>query len=324
MSALSARAVRFHEYGEPLDVLVAELGEIPDPPPNTVRIRVSATGLNPADIEICRGFMPGSLPRGIGCDAAGIVDALGEGVEDVDVGDAVFGIVDFAGQPSAGLADLAILRTWFTLPTGLSMAAASTLPMVVSTAVLTLDAMRPEPGSTLLVHGAGSMVGFAAVQVALRRGVRVIATAGPTFAPDLASFGAQVTSYGPGMRERVQALAGREIDLVLDTPRPHEGVLPDLIALVGGDPERVVTVSNHAEARRLGARVNLDELRASGALAHRGFLAEYAELAAAGRFRLPIARTFALEDWRNAVERLVSGAPHGKLVLLPGEAEPAE
>lgn len=319
MAALPSRTVRFHEEGEPLDVLVQERTEIPDPPAKTIRIRVAAVGLNPADIQICRGFMRGSLPRGIGCDAAGIVDAIGAGVDGIEVDDRVFGIVDFAGQASAGLADLAILRTWFRVPEGLAMAAAATLPMVVSTAVLTLDLMDPKPGTTLLVHGAGSMVGYAAVQIAVRRGVRVIATAGPTFADDLEAFGAQVTSYGHGMADRVRALAGGDVDLVLDTPRPSEGVLPELIALAGGDAKRVVTISNHDEARRLGARVNLDELAVSGALADRGFLDEYARLAATGGFRLPIAKQYPLGQWREAVERLVSGTPHGKLVLLPGD-----
>jgi NADPH:quinone reductase-like Zn-dependent oxidoreductase len=180
--------------------------------------------------------------------------------------------------------------------------------------------MDPRPGATLLVHGAGSMVGYAAVQIALRRGVRVIATAGPTFAGELAAFGAEVTAYGPGMADRVRALAGGDVDLVLDTPRPMVGVLPELIALAGGDPKRVVTVSNHDEARRLGARVNLDELIPSGALARRGFLAESAALAAAGGLRIPIAKAYPLDAWRDAVELLASGTPHGKVVLLPGSA----
>jgi NADPH:quinone reductase-like Zn-dependent oxidoreductase len=317
MTAIPSRTVRFHEHGEALDVLLEERTEIPDPPASAVRIRVAATALNPADLEICRGFAAGSLPRGIGCDAAGVVDALGDGVTDLRIGDAVFGIVDFAGQASAGAADVAILRTWFRIPDGLSASAAAALPMVVSTAVLTLDLLDLRPGMTLLVHGAGSMVGFAAVQVALRRGVRVIATAGPTFASELATFGAAVTPYGPGMADRVRALAGGDVDLVLDTPRPREGVLPELVALAGGDPKRVVTVSNHEEARRLGARVNLDELIPSGALAHRGFLADYAALAAAGEFRIPIAQEYPLDSWHDAVELLVAGTPHGKLVLVP-------
>ncbi|HEV7185731.1 MAG TPA: NADP-dependent oxidoreductase [Leifsonia sp.] len=317
MSAVRSRTIRFHEYGEPADVLRQEVTEIPDPPVGRVRIRVAAAGLNPADWELCRGFMPGTLPRGIGADLAGTVDAIGDGVTDVAVGDLVFGSADFAGQPSAGAADVAILRSWFRVPADLDPVVAATLSMVVTTAVWTLDLMKVGPGQTLLVHGAGGMVGYAAVQVALRLGARVIATAGPTFAADLEGFGALVTPYGKGMADRVRALAGGDIDLVLDVPRPSEGTLPELVALAGGEPRRVMTISNHAEARRLGARVNVDEFMAAGALPDSNILNDWAALAAAGEFRLPIARTYSLGEWRDAVERSVSGSPRGKLVLLP-------
>lgn len=317
MGTITSRTVRFHTHGEPADVLRLEVAEIPEPAADRVRVTVVATGLNPADWELCRGFMPGTLPRGIGSDVAGRVESVGADVTDVQVGDLVFGSADFAAQSSAGAADAAILRTWFRIPEGLDPIAAATLPMVVTTAVWTLDVMNLRAGQTLLVHGAGGMVGYAAVQVALRRGARVIATAGPTFAPDLETFGALVTSYGDGMAARVRELAGGEVDLVLDVPRPSEGTLPDLIALAGGDPKRVVTISNHDEARRLGARVNIDELLAGGTFPDSGIVNDYAALAAAGEFRLPIARTYALEEWRDAVELSVSGSPRGKLVLLP-------
>ena len=121
--------------------------EIPDPPSGRVRVRVVAVGLNPADWELCRGFMPGTLPRGIGYDVAGIVDAIGgdvgqeadTGRETVSVGDVVFGTADFVGQPSAGAADVAILNNWLRVPAGLDPVQAATLPMVVQTAAWTLE-----------------------------------------------------------------------------------------------------------------------------------------------------------------------------------------
>ncbi len=318
MPAVASRAIRFHRTGEPLDVLREERVEIADPPSGQVRVRVLAAGLNPADWELCRGFMPGTLPRGIGYDVAGVVDAIGAG-SPVEAGDVVFGTADFAGRPSAGAADYAILNNWAPVPPGLDPVRAATLPMVVQTAAWTLEILDPRPGSTLLIHGAGGMAGYACVQVALRRGVHVIATAGPTFAADLEKLGARVTGYGDGMPERVRALnGGGDVDLVLDTPRPSPGTLPHLIALAGGDPKRVMTISNHAEARSLGARVNIDELTAQ-LTPLSGLLPRYAALAAEGAFHLPIARTYPLDEWRSAVELSLSGNPHGKLVLLPGD-----
>jgi NADPH:quinone reductase-like Zn-dependent oxidoreductase len=332
--SVSSRVIRFHEIGEPFDVLREERIDIADPPSGNVRVRVLAAALNPADWELCRGFMPGTLPRGIGYDVAGIVDAVGPDVADihrdtgadrgpgsgtVGVGDVVFGTADFVGQPSAGAADVAILNSWFRVPDGLDPVQAATLPMVVQTAAWTLELMDLHPGTTLLVHGAGGMVGYAAVQIALRSGARVIATAGPTFTADLEGFGARVTTYGEGMPARVRALTGgHDVDLVLDTPRPSPGTLPDLIALAGGDPRRVVTISNHEEARNLGARVNIDELRA-GLTPSTVLLPQYAALAAQGAFRLPIAKSYSLEQWRDAAHLSLEGNPHGKVVLLPGQ-----
>ena len=316
MSATESRAVRFSEHGEPLDVLHRDVVEVADPAADRIRVRVAATGLNPADWELCRGFMPGTLPRGIGFDVAGTVDAVGAGVADVAVGDLVFGTSDFAAQPSAGAADLAILNLWFPVPDGLDAVHAATLPMVLQTAVWTLDVMGVQPGRTLLVHGAGGMVGYAAVQVARRRGIRVIATAGPSLAGDLEGFGALVTPYGDGMVDRVRALADGPIDHVLDVSRPNPGAIAALVE-IAGDPARLVTISNHDEARAQGARVNIDELLATGAFPASDFVAAYAALAAAGEFRLPIARTFPLDDWRAAAELSLSGAPHGKVVLVP-------
>lgn len=330
MPSVSSHVIRFHEVGEPFDVLREERIEIPDPPAGKVRVRVLAAGLNPADWELCRGFMPGTLPRGIGYEVAGVVDAVGPDGPDgpdgsgaagvgVGVGDIVFGITDFVGQPSAGVADFAILNTCFPIPDGLDPVQAATLPMVVQTAVWTLEIMAVQPGTTLLINGAGGMAGYAAVQIALSRGVHVIATAGPTFTADLEGFGARVTTYGEGMPARVRELTdGRDVDLVLDTPRPSPGTLPDLIALVGGDPRRVVTISNHEEARSLGARVNIDELRQPGLTPPTVLLPQYASLAAQGEFRLPLAKSYPLEQWRDAVDLSLAGNPHGKVVLIPG------
>jgi NADPH:quinone reductase-like Zn-dependent oxidoreductase len=209
------------------------------------------------------------------------------------------------------------LNNWSPVPDGLDPVQAATLPMVVQTAAWTLEVMNLTPGATLLVHGAGGMVGYATVQIALSRGAQVIATAGPTFTADLEGFGARVTSYGTGMVDRVRALTdGEDVDLVLDTPRPSPGTLPDLIALAGGDPRRVMTISNHDEARALGARVNIDEL-GPGLTPLTELMSEYAALAAQGAFRLPIAQSYPFGQWRDAVQLSLSGNPHGKVVLLP-------
>jgi NADPH:quinone reductase-like Zn-dependent oxidoreductase len=316
MAAIASRTVRFHEHGEPLDVLRDELTEIPDPPPGMIRIRVAAAGLNPADWQVCRGFRSGLLPRGIGFDVAGTVESCGDGVADVQPGDLVLGIPDVMGQTSGGAADVAILQEWTPVPTGLGAVHAAVLPMVVRTAAWTLGALEIGPGQTVFIHGGGSMVGYAMVQVARDLGARVITSAGPTYATDLTAFGATVTSYGDGMAARVRDLAGGNIDVTIDAAPPAPGTIAELIAIAGG-ADRVVTISNHDEARALGARVNLDLLTPQTMTPARLLLPDFAARAAAGTFRLPIARLFTLDDWRDATQLSLSGTPHGKVVLIP-------
>src|SRR5580692_9228212 len=211
------RTVRFHEYGEPADVLRLETAPVPDPGPGRIRVAVHACGLAPADWALCRGLFAGTLPRGIGCDVAGAVDAIGDGVTDVAVGDRVFGTADFAHCPSAGAADHAIMDHWFAVPAGLDLTEAAALPMALDTAYLHLTALGLTPGRTILINGAGATIGFAAVQIALIRGMRVIATAGDTYAGRLRDLGAAVTGYGDGVVQRVKAISEGPVDLVLNT-----------------------------------------------------------------------------------------------------------
>ena len=312
---LLMRTVRFRQYGEPGDVLHLEETEVPTPEPGRVRVAVHACGLAPADWALCRGLFPGRLPRGIGCDVSGVVDAVGDGVTDIAVGDRVFGTADWASCPSAGAADHAIMDHWFAVPAGLDLTQAAALPMALDTAYLHLTALGLTPGRTILVNGAGGTIGFAAVQIALIRGLRVIATAGDTYAGRLRDLGVAVTGYGDGLVQRVKAISQDPVDLVLDTA-PVGGALPDLVEIAGGDPRRVLTISDIEAARELGVR---DTFREAPALLSHRFEAfpEFAQLAADGAFTVPIARTFPLEDWRAALEISLTGHARGKLLLLP-------
>jgi NADPH:quinone reductase-like Zn-dependent oxidoreductase len=309
--------IRFHEYGEPADVLRMEQATVPNPGPDRIRVLVHACGLNPADWALCRGLFPGLLPRGIGLEVSGTVDAIGDNVSDVAVGDLVLGSADYAGGHSAGAADLTIVDHWARVPAGLDLIQAAALPMAVETAYRSIENLRVTAEHTLLVHGAGSTVGFAAAQIGLLRGARVVATAGETYAERLRALGATVTSYGEGMVERVKEAVNGPVDLVLSAA-PVGGALPDLVRIADGDPRRVLTLSDTpAVADELGVRTSFTE---EGPGLRYDVLDEYARYAAEGRFSIPVARTFALEDWRTAVDIGLSGRARGKLVLLPANA----
>ena len=311
MSDAVTTTIRFHTYGDPADVLRLEQAQVPDPGPSRIRVRVHACGLNPADWALCEGLFAGSLPRGIGLEVAGIVDAVGEGIGDIAVGDEVLGSADYAGASSAGAANMAILDHWAPLPRGLGMVDAAALPMAVTTAYANVVALGVRAGQIIVVHGAGTTVGFAAVQIACDMGAHVIATAGSTHAERLRTIGALVTPYGEGMVERVRGLAGGTPDLILDTA-PISGALPDLVRIADGDARRVLTISDFGSAAALGVRTSFGE----NAELRYDVLGEYAERATAGTFSIPVARTYRFDEWRDAVELSRSGHAHGKLVLL--------
>jgi len=108
-----------------------------------------------------RGLFASGLPRGVGLDVSGTVDAVGEGVTEVQIGAQVLGPADYSGYPSAGASEFAILRVWTPVPEGLDLVDAATLPMAVETAYRGIDLLGVSGEHTLLVYGAGTMMGFA-------------------------------------------------------------------------------------------------------------------------------------------------------------------
>ena len=210
MSAAPSRTVRFHEYGEPLDVLRLEQVDVADPAPGQVRVRVAATGLNPADWEICRGFQAGSTAQGLR------LRRVGNGRRDRRRHRGRRhrrpGVRhrrrDRAAERRAPPTSRSC-SNWFPIPDGTrSRRGGDAADGGDDRGAGPWTCWTSGPGTTLLVNGAGGMVGYAAVQVARRAGARVIATAGPALTADLEGFGALVTSYGPGMVARVRELAG--------------------------------------------------------------------------------------------------------------------
>ena len=311
-AAMTMKALQFDRHGEWSDVLELRELALAAPAPDQVRVRVHACGLNPMDWVLCLGGMPGPLPGGVGLDVSGTVEAIGGEVTDVRVGDQVYGVPDYSGYPTAGVAEQAILAVWRPVPAGLDLLQAAALPMAVETAVRSLDLLGVTAGETLLVNGGGTMVGFAAVQIALARGARVVATAGDTFAERLRSFGARVTRYGEGMAERVRELAGGAPDRVLHAALAP-GLLPELVGIADGDPRRVMSITDFDE-QGLGVRTTGRE---PDLVPRYDALAPWAEEAARGRFVVPIAHAFGLDDWRLAFERSRSGHAHGKILILP-------
>jgi NADPH:quinone reductase-like Zn-dependent oxidoreductase len=238
------RAVTFTEYGGPEVLHVADVDE-PHPGRGQIRVAVRAAGVNPVDWKARSGMMhdvmPVSFPAIDGREAAGVVDELGPEVEDVGLGDEVFG---FSVGGAAG--EHAVLDDFARKPASLSWEEAAALPVAVETSVRVFNVLGGvSEGQTLVVDGAAGGVGTAAVQLARARGARVIGTASEPNHEFLRSLGAEPTTYGEGLVERVRALAPDGVDLAFDTA--GKGGVADLITLTG-DPARVATIADFGAA----------------------------------------------------------------------------
>jgi NADPH:quinone reductase-like Zn-dependent oxidoreductase len=302
------KAVTFTEYGGP-DVLHVADADTPRPGPGQVRIAVRAAGVNPIDWKarsgMIRDVMPLQFPVIDGREAAGVVDEVGPDVSGVAPGDVVFG---FAVGGAA--AEEAVLDDCARKPAGLAWEEAAALPVAVETSLRVFGVLGGVgEGQTLVVNGAAGGVGVAAVQIARARGARVIGTASEANHEFLRSLGAEPTTYGDGMADRIRALAPDGVDLAFDTA--GKGGIPDLITLTG-DPARVATIADFGAAA-LGVKVTGGaEGRAPGALD------EAAALVEAGRLSMPVAQTFTFAEAADAHRVSYEGHVRGKLVLIPG------
>jgi NADPH:quinone reductase-like Zn-dependent oxidoreductase len=188
------KAVRFHEYGDP-DVLRYEDVDQPVPSTGQVRVRVAATTFNGVDGNIRAGLMQGpmplTLPHTPGLDVAGTIDALGEGVSGLEVGEQVVGFLPFVDDGASAEYVLAPAESLAPAPTSIPLADAAALPLVGLTAWQALfDHAALQSGQRVLVSGAGGAVGGYAVQLAKSAGARVIATASPRSSDQVKANGA--------------------------------------------------------------------------------------------------------------------------------------
>lgn len=313
------RAVQFSEYGPPGVVHVAEV-EAPHAGPGEIRVAVRASGLSAGETYLRSGMLrdvvPTTFPYRTGFDAAGVVDEVGDGVAGVGVGDEVFGMTTMAARGAN--ADHAVLAAWAPKPAAWSWEEAGGAAGSVETSTRVLDRLAAGAGHTVLVQGAAGGVGTVAVQMAIARGATVIGTAGEHNHDFLRSLAAQPTTYGPGLVERVRALAPAGVNAVFDCAG---GALPDLIA-IAGDPARVVTIADFtAAAHGVHMSHGAPSDDTATTLGTADPLALHAldiatKLAEQGRLRIPVAATFPLPEAPSAHELSESRHARGKIVLV--------
>ena len=169
-----AKAIRFHTIGGP-EVLELETVEVGEPGPGQARVRHTYVAVNFIDIYFRTGRYPLALPNGLGSDAVGVVEAVGEGVTDIKAGDRV----GYLLGPQGAYSDVRLMPAdvLIPLPVDLSDRTASTLMMKGMTAQYLFRQVYPlKGGETILYHAAAGGVGLVACQWARAIGVSMIGT----------------------------------------------------------------------------------------------------------------------------------------------------
>jgi NADPH2:quinone reductase len=324
-----ATAIRMHCTGGP-EVLELEQVEVGEPGPGQVRLRHAAVGLNYADTYFRNGTYPMPLPAGMGVEAAGVVETIGEGVTHVAVGDRVTytGFLNTLGAYSTErlIAAAPLIR----LPDAIGFETAAAMTMRGLTSAYLMRRIHPfQAGDTLLLHAAAGGVGLIVSQWARLLGITVIGTVSTDAKAEVAkAHGCTHTiNYShEDVAARVKELTGgRGVDVVFDSvgkttfmasldslkrrglmvcvgtaSGPIEGFNPNLLAMKGSlyltRPALADYIADPAEKAELAAEV----------FGH----------VAAGRIQIDIHQRYALEDAQQAHRDLESRQTTGSSVFV--------
>ncbi|TDW77821.1 NADP-dependent oxidoreductase [Kribbella pratensis] len=308
------KAVRFHATGGP-EVLRYEDAELPIPGVGQVRIQVAGSAYNPADGGLRGGFLPipVTLPHIPGYDVSGTVDALGDGVDGLAVGESVVGFIPMDADGSAAQYVVAPADALVKAPTSIPLADAAGLPSVGLTASQALfEAGELKAGQRLLINGAGGPVGGYAVQLAKRAGAYVIATASPRSSEIVKAAGAD---------EIIDHTAITVLDAVtepVDVLLNLAPITPDgFTALVARVRDGGVVVSTTPTVPTPGDEQR--NVRAATIFLHpdADVLSHLVGLVDSGDLHVEIARRVPLSELPAIHQQADAGEIHGKVVAVP-------
>jgi len=291
---------------------VLKYGDLPDPVagPGEVVVDIHAASVNGADWKVRAGqYAPiETFPYILGRDFSGVVSAVGEGVTDLKVGDAVFGVCD-VGQEGAHAEKIAIKASIVAKkPDALSHQAAAALALTGLTALVSIeDTLELKPGETILIQGGAGGVASFAIQAAKHIGARVISTTSAGNVDYVKSLGAdEVIDYNA--KDFTEVVSN--VDAVFDTVGPGVDIPSFSVLKPGGRAAFIASggrppQSPRDDVRTLRPKVGRD----------REHLERIAELVAAGAVRVPEIKTYSLEQAEEA--HRVSEGRHfrGKLVF---------
>ncbi len=322
-----AKAIRFYETGGP-EVLRLETVEVGDPGPGQARVRHTGIAVNFIDIYVRTGRYPAPLPSGLGSDAVGVVEAVGEGVSEVAVGDRVGYLIG----PQGAYSDVRLMpaAVLIKLPEGISDSTAATLMMKGMTAQYLFRQVFPlKGGETILYHAAAGGVGLIACQWARAMGVTMIGTVSTDEKAALAKANGCTHTIIAGREDIAQRV--KEITGGKGVPVVFDSVGKDTLeASLNSLQPRGTLVSNGTSSGPVV--IDTMQLAAKGSLwatrpammhyimprAHMLDMAqEVFDMVLAGKIKSEASQTFALADAADAHRALESRKTVGATVLLP-------
>src|SRR5215204_6118368 len=299
-----------------------QLQETPSPQlaSNEILVRVHASSINAFDVAVATGMLRGMMeyqfPVTIGLDLAGVGEEVGSEVSRYQVGDEVFGFLGKAVLHEGTWTDyVASPEDMFVAPkpTSLDFLEAAALPQAGVTALQSVDALDPSEGDRVLVVGATGGVGSYTVQLAAKRGARVIATARSEDEDYVRGLGAAET-VDHTREDIVSAIRERYpdgIEGLADFANYADGFAPlaELVAPGG----RAASTLGAADEEQLAAR----DVRATNVVgtSDPALLTRLAELADSGELRVPVQRTFSLEEATDGLEAFQGGHVRGKFAI---------
>lgn len=302
-----SRAVVFDAYGD-ADVLHIVEVEVPEPGPHRVRVRVKAAGVQPFEClfrsGVARQWVPASFPQRLGNEFAGVIDAVGDDVTALSIGDEVLGwamLASYSEHVVVGVDELV------AKPPRMPWTEAGVLSASGQTAATALTQLRVADADTVLIHAAAGGVGSFAVQIARSRGATVIGTASEPNHDYLRSLGAIPVAYGDGLTERVRDAAPDGVDAALDAAGTEEALRVSLELV--DEKDRIGAVAFNPFAGELGTRRFSTKRSAAQ-------LRELTDLYTAGKLQIVIQHTYPLDAAAEAHRAVETGHVRGKIVLM--------
>ncbi|MHA7189303.1 NADP-dependent oxidoreductase [Arthrobacter sp. MDT2-16] len=308
------KAIQFQEVGGPEVLRYREIVQ-PVPAAGQVRLHVAASAFNAADNGMRAGFLPIpiELPHVPGYDVSGTIDAVGEGVDGLTVGDPVIAFLPMERDGGAAEYVVAPADAVVAAPTSIPLADAAALPSVALTAWQALfDEGGLAAGQRVLIIGAGGVVGKYAVQLARRAGVHVIATASPRSIEAVRAAGAdQIIDHTD--TDLLDALDG-QVDVLLNlAPIDPEQFTAYVTAVRDGG----VVVSTTAFMPTPGDDTRGVQARTVFVLRNRDRLAQLVSLVDDGALTVEVTRRIPLRELPTLHAEATAGRLSGKVVVIP-------